>query len=199
MTLFPLFLNQESVSAISQGNWKGRANRLSRDNPIPWEIIDDVTQASWKSSQESDSLFSTAFHFSPFSGQRSRQKGEYERTHRRPQPLAGQIIHQRRSAVSFDGKTSLAARPIFSYAEPGYPSGPCTHQFNASMPWDAISWPPTIHLALFVHRVDGIPPGLYMLIRSPEPEKLDEFKSTMHEQFQWIKPKAAPPTFPYTC
>ena len=28
-------------------------------------------------------------------------------------------------------------------------------------PWDAIPWEPAIHFGLFVHRVDGIEPGLY--------------------------------------
>ena len=30
-------------------------------------------------------------------------------------------------------------------------------------PWDALWWDARIHLALFVHRVDGIAPGLYLL------------------------------------
>ena len=32
-------------------------------------------------------------------------------------------------------------------------------------PWDALWWKPTIHLAVFVHRVDDLAPGLYMLVR----------------------------------
>jgi len=30
------------------------------------------------------------------------------------------------------------------------------------MPWDVLPWAPAIHLALFVHRVDGLAPGLYV-------------------------------------
>ena len=29
-------------------------------------------------------------------------------------------------------------------------------------PWDAMWWTPRIHLVLFVHRVDGLEPGLYL-------------------------------------
>ena len=36
------------------------------------------------------------------------------------------------------------------------------------MPWDAIPWRPRIHLGLFVHRVNDLPPGLYALARDPE-------------------------------
>ena len=35
-------------------------------------------------------------------------------------------------------------------------------------PWDAVWWGARIHLALFVHRVDGVEPGLYLLLREPE-------------------------------
>jgi hypothetical protein len=35
-------------------------------------------------------------------------------------------------------------------------------------PWDAMWWSARIHLALFVHRVDGVEPGLYLLPRRPE-------------------------------
>ena len=52
VTSFPVTLESEAIEQCIQGTWKGKANRLSRDNPIPWEIIDDVTKATWKSSQE---------------------------------------------------------------------------------------------------------------------------------------------------
>ena len=45
------------------------------------------------------------------------------------------------------------------------------------MPWDAIPWRPRIHLGLFVHRVDGLPPGLYALLR--DPDKLTALKEVM--------------------
>ena len=33
------------------------------------------------------------------------------------------------------------------------------------IPFSALPWTPHIHLAIFVHRVDGLAPGLYMLVR----------------------------------
>ena len=68
----PLFLNQETLSTLAQDNWQGQANRLSRDNPIHWEIIDEVTEASWKSSQESDviPLFPSVYSHSHTGGER---------------------------------------------------------------------------------------------------------------------------------
>ena len=31
-----------------------------------------------------------------------------------------------------------------------------------TMPWDTMAWDASVHLGLFVHRVDGIEPGLYL-------------------------------------
>src|SRR3989449_6481648 len=62
------------------------------------------------------------------------------------------------------------------------------------MPWDALPWDPTIHLALFVHRVDGLDPGLYMLAR--DPGKVDKLKHAMPERFAWTTPPGCPPDLP---
>jgi nitroreductase len=62
------------------------------------------------------------------------------------------------------------------------------------MPWDAIAWEPRIHLALFVHRVDGVEPGLYVLVR--DPAKLDKLKRAMHQHFEWSEPPGCPADLP---
>ena len=193
----PLFLNQDAVLSLAQGNWQGRANRLSRDNPIPWEIIDDVTEASWKSSQEHEviPLITSSFTLAPTGGEGQGEGGDTSVTTDNHLPLAGQIIHQRRSAVAFDGKTSIPADRFFLMLSRVMPRANLPI-IQRPMPWDAIPWPPTIHLALFVHRVDGIPPGLYMLIRNQEPEKLEELKRSMQQQFLWTTPDGRPKDLP---
>jgi hypothetical protein len=193
----PLFLNQDAVSSLAQGNWQGRANRLSHDNPIPWEIIDDVTEASWKSSQESEvtPLFPSSYSLHPPGGEGKGEGVDTREPPDNPKPLAGQIIHQRRSAVAFDGKTSIPADRFFLMLNRVMPRANLPI-IQRPMPWDAIPWPPTIHLALFVHRVDGIPPGLYMLIRNQEPEKLEELKRSMQQQFLWTTPNGCPKSLP---
>jgi hypothetical protein len=62
------------------------------------------------------------------------------------------------------------------------------------MPWDAIAWDATIHLGLFVHRVDGIAPGLYWLVR--DPAKLDRLKCALHARFEWSTPPGCPADLP---
>lgn len=42
---------------------------------------------------------------------------------------------------------------------------------DSAIPWDALETPPRIGLALFVHRVEGLSPGLYLLPRQTSLEK----------------------------
>ncbi len=67
---------------------------------------------------------------------------------------AASLIRQRRSCLGLDGETSIGVDTLYALLDhllprPGVP------------PWDALPWPPHIHLGLFVHRVRGLAPGLY--------------------------------------
>ena len=62
------------------------------------------------------------------------------------------------------------------------------------VPWDAIPWDPAIHFGLFVHRVDGIEPGLYAMAR--DPGKLEKLKESMHAHFVWETPPGCPESLP---
>jgi SagB-type dehydrogenase family enzyme len=168
---------------LSSGEWKGTANRLSKDEPVPWELIDTVTEASWKSTQETERM--------AFARTDSMPEGQGID----PEPLAGHIIHQRRSAVAFDGRTGLSAKRFFTMLQRIMPRGDLCPPLRP-MPWDAIPWDPTIHLALFVHRVDGISPGLYWVNRRPEHLPLPVLKCAMHEQFVWSTPEGCPANLP---
>ena len=52
-----LALEKLSDEVLLAGEWKGKANRLSKDEPVHWEIIDEVAEASWKSTQESEIFY----------------------------------------------------------------------------------------------------------------------------------------------
>jgi len=172
---------------LFSGDWKGEANRLSKDEPVHWETIDEVAEASWKSMQESEVL---SFLPSP-----AIQKPQDEKE---GEPLAGQIIHQRRSAVSFDGHTSLSLDRFYSMLLRIMPKSELPVP-ERQMPWDTIPWNPTIHLALFVHRIDGLPSGMYWLNRNPHGRPMKDFQSGMHEQFVWTIPDNCPESLPLYC
>jgi SagB-type dehydrogenase family enzyme len=84
------------------------------------------------------------------------------------------VILQRRSALAFDGESGLGRDAFWAMLRRLQPPGP---------PWDAIDWPPQVHLALFVHRVEGVDPGLYAYLR--DPTVLDEWKAMMRSEFLW--------------
>jgi SagB-type dehydrogenase family enzyme len=47
-TAVPLHLDMQLVKELARQRWYGKANRLSPQNPVPWEIIDIVSAASRK-------------------------------------------------------------------------------------------------------------------------------------------------------
>ena len=189
----PLVVDQAIVEHWEQGDWRGKANRLSRDNPVPWEIIDGVTKASWKTSAEQtrwDVTVGVPYKSAPL----LEQGGAERASPPDPRPSmisAHQIIHQRRSAVAFDGKTSISAQQFFTMLERVMPH-PDRPVAQRPMPWDSLPWDPTVHLALFVHRVDGLLPGIYMLLRNADLALKAIFQQAMHEQFVWTIPEHCP-------
>jgi SagB-type dehydrogenase family enzyme len=180
----PLFLERSVVEELVTATWHGRANRLSRDHAVHWDIIDEVAEASWK--REEDRL-TVALPRSVPSPPR-REEGDRERA-----VAAGQIIRQRRSAVSFDGKTSIPAETLFRMMRRVLPATD-RPQLERPVPWDAWPYAPAIHLMLFVHRVDGLTPGLYFLVR--DAAKLPFIQESMNPEINWVPAPSCPDDLP---
>jgi nitroreductase len=178
----PLWLDPASVRALSRGRWHGRANRLSPDTPIPWEVIDDVADATKKTSLERRSV--TFPRREPPQTPSETQRGG---------PEAGTIIRQRRSAVSLDGKTSITAAAFYRMLARVVPRADLP-QSDRPMPWDALPWDPAIHLLLFVHRVEGLTQGVYVLVR--DPAKLPLLKQAMNPHLEWVLAPGCPDDLP---
>ena len=161
-------LDPESLVAMARhGTWRGRANSLSSVR-VDWPIVDEV------------------MHATRYPGAQTAHQGTRTVESRVPnpesrQPLARDVILQRRSALAFDPRGVLPRETFFSMLERLQSSAP---------PWDAIDWPPYVHLALFVHRVQDMTPGIYAYLR--DPGVLDEWKSAMRSEFLWEP--AHPPT-----
>ena len=96
----------------------------------------------------------------------------------RPVPLRS-LIRQRRSAVALDGQTTID-RDLFyrmlqkTVASPG------------QIPFSTLPWTPYIHLAIFVHRVDGLAPGLYMLVR--DRTQRSGLEAACTRAASWVRP-----------
>ncbi len=178
----PLFLDPAMAKELAAGLWHGKANKLSGEHGVHWDIIDEVTAASWKLSDEQMSVAPSASvtsYGSPFTSHDGL--------------LAGQIIRQRRSAVSFDGKTSISAATFFRMMERVMPRAD-RPQLDRPMPWDVWPYEPAIHLMIFVHRVDGLTPGLYFLVR--DPKKLFFIQESMNPELTWTPAPGSPDNLP---
>jgi SagB-type dehydrogenase family enzyme len=177
----PPRLDSTRAHQLTRACWLGAANRLSRDDPVHWKLIDEVAAATRKPADEapgSETLSTPRVERGVAS--------EYG-------PLAGQIILQRRSLLACDGRTSIAAERFYRILARVMPHAELPAS-QRPMPWDALAWDPTIHLGLFVHRVDDIVPGLYLLVR--DPTKVDSLRRAMHPRFDWSTPPGCPPDLP---
>jgi hypothetical protein len=106
---------------------------------------------------------------------------------------AGQVIRQRRSLLACDGRTSIPAERFYRMLARVMPRAELPVA-RRPMPWDAIPWDPAIHFGLFVHRVEGIEPGLYALAR--DPGKVAKLTECMHAHFAWEAPPGCPGSLP---
>ena len=160
--------------------WQGKANTLSPKHGVEWPVIDAVAQATRRC--ESSPINED------FSGFPS-EDALFGIPIRQGLLTAERAILGRRSAVAMDGSTAISRATFFRMLARLVPT-----QERQAMPWDAIPWRPRIHLGLFVHRVDGLAPGIYALVR--DPDKVDILKRVMHSNFCWHRVPDCPPGLP---
>ena len=76
-----------------------------------------------------------------------------------------------------DGRTEMTSDAFFGMLARTLPDRPHT-------PWTAVDFPARILLCLFVHRIVGLPPGLYVLMR--DEARFEAFRSACGDQFGWV-------------
>lgn len=89
---------------------------------------------------------------------------------------ASRLIRGRRSAQAFDGLTTVAAQRLYRMLDALLPRG-------GQPPWSLLDEAPCVHPVLFVHRVDGLEPGIYCLPRAPA--ALAELRAAMRPDWLW--------------
>lgn len=186
----PLSLDLDALRGIGRYVWHGQANRLSRDDPVSWELIEQVERASWKSSTEQSVV---EWNRNPSPADDKIDDDPRATSVQKDSPTAGQVIRQRRSALAFDRKTSISCDRFFWMLARVIPRAE-RDLCNRQIPWDVLPSAPSIHLVLFIHRVNGLVPGLYMLVR--DPVKLETLKQSMRPQFVWVSPPGCPTDLP---
>jgi SagB-type dehydrogenase family enzyme len=152
------FLSQITQSAI----WYGKAERLSGRHFYHWPVIDEVAAHAQKP-------------------QTIAERKDFP-VLRLPTPshniLATSLIRQRRSAQQFNGKAeNLPMADFYRILAALLP--------NAKPPFSAWNWQPDIHLIIFVHRVEGLGPGLYLLPRCSD--AIPQLQQALSGDFIWEK------------
>lgn len=137
------------IAAVRAGEWSGRASQLSEDH-VQWAFIDDIARET-----DDPGRAIAARPVLPPMRLTEALDGDGPVP---PAPDARGLFLQRRSALAFDGVSSIHAKTFFAMLARVMPA--------AGAPWDAQWWTPRIHLLLFVHRVDGLAPGIYVLGRA---------------------------------
>ena len=151
--------------------WYGRANQLSSEH-VHWPDIEQAHRLTGKPHLDHETVDRM-----PIAHETA---GEPARDLR-----AAQIFRQRRSAVAFDGTTSIGAEAFFAMLDATLPR-------SGVPPWSAWPWAAEVHPAILVHRVDSLDPGLYVLVRNPT--ALAPLKASLRPDWLWHK--VGPPELP---
>jgi SagB-type dehydrogenase family enzyme len=160
---------EELFQYCQQGKWSGTANTLDPQHLYDWPIIDEVAQAA-RSLKNPTTAQWTPIDLPP------------------PLPCktelqAKEIIQRRRSAQMFDGITAIDAADFYRILDMLMPR-------PKTPPWDALPWRAKIHVVLFVHRVNGLDSGLYILLRNEQ--VINSLKSALTDKLEWQPVEQAP-------
>jgi SagB-type dehydrogenase family enzyme len=150
--------------------WAGHANVLDEHPMYRWPVIKEVSVATQERSSNERS--------SPLNYPLFRQASDKK---------AADLILGRRSAQRFDRKFTMDADAFFHLLDSVLARAD-------TVPFDVWDFEPRAHLVLFVHRVEGLAPGLYALPR--QPGMTQTLRDSMNPDFEWLTPENAPVHLP---
>jgi SagB-type dehydrogenase family enzyme len=149
--------------------WYGRPNLLDPRPMHRWPVIDEVAEAS--------------------RGAPPARASAVNRTAALPAAVmpavASAVIHARRSAQAFDGRSVMPLAHLHRLLA-------CLLPGNAP-PWRLWPFAPRVHPVLLVHRVEGLAPGVYALPRSGDGEA--GLRACMRAEFEWQRADPELPLF----
>lgn len=171
-TTSTLDIPSEAFTRAAACVWHGHAEPLSASH-VPWTAIDDVARAAAKprttpQSPHLPSPQASAAHTAPIS--------------------ARTIIRRRRSAVAMDGHTACPRDAFYRSLARLMPD-------RAGPIWNAFATVPQVNLIFFVHRVEGLAPGIYGLVRNAGHEP--RLRGAMRPDFAWRTPGGCPGNLPF--
>jgi len=150
-------------------DWAGAANVLDRHPMYRWPIIPEVSEATLGGEVESDW-----------------SRPAYPPRSEKSDKKAIDIILGRRSAQHFAASHHMKATAFYGLLD--------ALLVRSQNLWDVWTFKPRLHAVLFVHRVEGLDPGLYILPRHPDAEA--ELRLALSDDFNWTKMADAPAHLP---
>jgi len=163
----------QALAMLSDAAWSGHANALSSAHR-DWPDIPAVAAATY---QRNGSAMLEPVGLSPSLPALAPASSE---------PVS-QIIRRRRSAQDFDGVTAISAQRFYRMLDALLPRA-------GQPPWVLLDQTPSVHPVLFVHRVDGLKPGIYCLPRSGA--ALDDLRAAMRPDWLWAPVPGCPEHLP---
>ncbi len=167
-------LANNSFSYPNVSKWYGEANTLGGSPKHHWKILDKISQSSKNEDTEYLQLQHTNNHINS--------------TQQLKQPIIlsmvknklAETIRQRRSAQAFVAKQSfISLEQFYSFLAVLMPNFGISNDDHFSLlPCSGLS-----HLVFFIHRVEELEAGLYILVRNPD--SLSLLQSKMNPDFQW--------------
>ena len=160
----------------SIGQWYGQANTLSEHHLDDWSVIAEAALACIKPETD-EQIWHAPVVPAPILKSGSGK-------------AASTLIKQRRSAQGFDASGHFTEHELLFTEEMLYRMLDLTLPRQTISPWDAVSWEPRIHLLIFIHRIEGLEPGLYLFLRNIDIK--NKFQVSLKQDYEWLKPKACP-------
>ncbi|CAM8899588.1 unnamed protein product [Rhodiola kirilowii] len=176
----------EAIAQFPELEWKGKPNILSKEH-ICWDMIYRTSENVKKPLVIEDRVSVTPFRKSKQFSENS-YKGLTVR----------EVVRRRRSAVDMDGVHVMERYTFYQILLHCLPTGVCENGEKqgkpCGLPFRSLSWDAEVHAVLFVHRVSGLPKGLYFLVRNEV--QFDELKKSTRPDFKWVKPDGCPEDLP---
>lgn len=166
-------ISKELLSEFSNLTWNGKANTLSYGHTV-WDIVTCVIQRTTKGTEEDSIIIPPTLNYSNdlFALTTSN---------------AATILRSRRSALDFSSKPIMLPQFLQLLAR--------IHPSYCSYPWTCHTFDSSVHIAIFVYRVEGLPSGYYMLLR--DNSQLNDLKTeTQSSGFKWQSAIPEMPSFP---
>jgi SagB-type dehydrogenase family enzyme len=162
------------TTPLAMADWFGQASRLDPRPMYKWPVIDEVAQA-------------TRLLAAPDVDEADRRQPRLaavaelcasQAAVRHEAPMAS-LIRGRRSAQHFDRRAQMTRASFEGMAQALVPVN--------MVPWDAWPHAPRVHPIFYVHRVEGLEPGVYVLPRSADGEALlrQEIKAASTWTLAW--------------